>query len=293
MKKLLFILILSVYLSPPSVVETFAATKKLVFEKAPKELSGFTSIRNAVFAPSKKSNNVGRGLVLSPSCDGVRSDGKTNGDYMAWIKFFVNEGYTVLMLDHYSQRGIDGVSNGCGLDAKRILTTNYDLPLDVLDAVEHLSKMPGVDKNKIFSIGFSLGTAANAYVASKGWYEVFGDKKLRPRAAGGLYGPCLFGPAGRVLNTDVDIPVFWLMGSKDVETPPGTCMPIIKGIEDRKITKIYWHLYEGATHCWDCRSKNGHSRYMPWNGKTTTYSYNSKYTEDSMSRALEFFNSFK
>jgi dienelactone hydrolase len=291
--KRFFIAILSlIFFSSLSIVDSFAA-KKLLFEKAPKELSSFSSIRNAVFAPSKNSNNVGRALVISPTCDGLRSDGKTNGDYRAWIKFFVNEGYTVLMLDHYNQRNIDGPSNGCGMDYKRKLITNYDLPIDVLDAVEHLSVMPGVDKNKIFAIGFSLGTMANAYVASKNWYETFGDKRLRPRAAGGLYGACLMGPAKRVLNTDVDIPVFWLMGSKDIETPPSDCLPIIKGIEDRKETKIYWHIYEGATHCWDCASKNGHSRYMPWNGKTTTYIYNSKYAKDSMQRALDFFNSFK
>ena len=109
--KRFFIAILSlIFFSSLSIVDSFAA-KKLLFEKAPKELSSFSSIRNAVFAPSKNSNNVGRALVISPTCDGLRSDGKTNGDYIAWIKFFVNEGYTVLMLDHYNQRNIDGPSN--------------------------------------------------------------------------------------------------------------------------------------------------------------------------------------
>ena len=285
MKKTILYILFLIFLTSNSF-----SIQKLKFADKPKKYGG--SIKNAVFAPAKDSNNIGRALVISPTCDGLRSDGKTNGDYKKWIKFFVNEGYTVLMLDHYSQRNIDGVKNGCGLDSKRKLMTNYDLPLDVMDAVEHLSKMPGVDKNKIFAIGFSLGTMANAYVASKSWYENFGDKRLRPRAAGGLYGACFMG-ARRVLNTDIDIPVFWLMGSKDIETPPGDCTPLIKMIEDRKKTKIYWQIYEGATHCWDCASKNGHRRHMPWNGKSTTYSYNSKYAKDSMQRALEFFNSFK
>ena len=286
MKKTILYILFLIFLTSNSF-----SIQKLKFADKPKKYGG--SIKNAVFAPAKDSNNIGRALVISPTCDGLRSDGKTNGDYKKWIKFFVNEGYTVLMLDHYSQRNINGVSTECSGSAKKKLLDNYDIPLDILDAVEHISKMPSVDKNKIFSIGFSRGTAGNAYVASKGWYDSFGEKKLRPRAAGGLYGPCLYGAAERVLNTDVDIPLFWLMGSKDTETPPKYCAPIIKGIEDRKKTKIYWHIYEGATHCWNCKSIHGKSRYMPWNGEYTKYYYNPKYTKDSMQRALEFFNSFK
>ncbi len=262
------------------------SAEKLKFADKPKKYGG--SIRNAVFAPAKDSNNIGRALIVLPTCGGIVE--KTENAYKAWIKFFIAHGYTVLMVDHYTPRKIPK-GNGCS--KKRILLPNHELSLDVLDATEHLSKMPGINKNKIFSIGFSLGTMANSNLASKAWYNTFGDKRLRPRALGGLYGSCNYGGgAATFLHRDSNIPIFWLMGSKDLESPASNCISNIEEIEKRKETKIYWHLYEGATHCWDCKDLNGYrKKYL--NGNTGTYRYNKKFTEDSMNRALEFFNSFK
>jgi len=262
------------------------AVEKLKFSEKAKKYSG-GSIGNVVFAPSKESNNTGRALVLLPSCDGIKNN--SVGSYKEWIRFFTEQGYTVLMVDHYQPRGIPA-GNGCQMLRK--LDVKYDLPLDVIDAVEHLNKTLGIDKNKIFSLGFSLGTMANAVLASKAWYENFGEKRLRPRALGGLYGACRIG-TNIFLHSDINLPLIWLMGSKDNDTPPIDCTNIIKEIENRKEVKIVSHIYEGATHCWDCRDKNGFTETKAHNGNTVTYMYNSKVTKDSMIRAVEFFNSFK
>jgi dienelactone hydrolase len=270
------------------------ATEPLKFSSSPKKYSGATTINNQVFLPDEKSSNVGRAIILVPACSGIRS--VSIAGYKEWIKFFTSEGYTVLMVDHYGQRNVPDL-NGCGDNRKRILLPNPDLANDILDATEHLSKIPGVDKNKIFSLGFSLGTMANGIVASKSWNGLmFNRERLKPRAVGGLYGGCYYGKNSKYLYEDTNIPLIWLMGSKDKDTEPKNCIPMLEEIQKRGNVKLFWKVYDGATHCWNCIGQNGFKQTVRnTSGKSVqiVYIYSKKITEQSMKDSLEFFNSFE
>jgi len=242
------------------------------------------SIRNSVFLPSKKIQEPGPGMVLLPACSGIHA--RSEDDLKIWTKVFVDAGYTVLVVDHYQPRS---AGKNCSGSRNRTVAEGR-LVKDLYDAVEHLSKMPGVDKNRIFTFGFSLGTMVGGLAASQDVYKQVANGRLRPRAVGGLYGGCDYGRGGNYLFNDTDIPVIWLMGADDPETPADRCVPTLKVIE--KKVKVDWHIYPGATHCWDCKGMDGFLKVAP-NGSSHTYRYHDQITKDSMQRSLDFFNSFK
>lgn len=259
------------------------AQKKLKF-KPPRDFKKFKT--NTALLPSKELTNPTPAVILLPSCDGIRS--KSIGQYKTWTKFFAENGYVVLTVDHYKQRNAQG--SGCTLDRK---VTEVQLARDMYDAVEYLSGIENIDRNRIFSLGFSLGSLANALAASKKMNERIGKGKLRPRAVGSLYGGCKFGYVARFLFTDTDIPLIWLMASEDVEVPPEDCIETLQEIKKINKVKIVWHIYDGVTHCWDCRNRHMDSFTSHVHGKRVIYKYNPEATKDSQQRVLKFFNSFK
>lgn len=256
----------------------------LKFSNSAVAFESSASIRNAVFLPSKKSQSPGPGLVLLPACSGIHA--RSEGDLKIWTKIFVDAGYTVLVVDHYQPRG---AGKNCSGSRNRTVAEGR-MVKDLYDAVEHLSTIPGVDKNRIFTFGFSLGTMVGGLAASQDVYKQVAAGRLRPRAVGGLYGGCDYGRGGNYLFNDTDIPVIWLMGDNDPETPADRCIPTLKNIE--KKIKVDWHVYPGATHCWDCKELDGFSKIAA-NGSPVTYQYDEQITKDSIRRSLDFFNSFK
>jgi len=266
----------------------FLSTNSFSFEKLkfnkPK-FSGFKS--NTAILPSKEITKPVPAVILLPVCSGVNS--KTIGDYKRWSKFFIENGYATLTVDFY--KGRNAQSSGCTVNRK---VGEVQITKDLYDAVEYLSQIENIDKNRIFSLGFSLGSLANGLIASEKMSKRIGKDRPRPRAVGSLYGGCVFGWGfARFLYPDSNLPIIWLMGSKDNEVPPSLCLDTLKEIKKINKTKVEWHVYDGATHCWDCRSLSGTTRVADWNKETVTYIYKTEFVKDSEQRVLKFFNSFK
>jgi dienelactone hydrolase len=80
------------------------------------------------------------------------------------------------------------------------------------------------------------------------------------------------------------------MGSADLESPPTDCMYAVKKLEAQNIGSE-WHIYENATHCWDCKAMDGLVR-VSGNGARNTYIYDENATKDSEQRVLQFFEKF-
>ena len=266
-------------------ISNATAEQKLKFKK-PVQYSKFKNVSNAVFLPSKELTKLTPAVVLLPVCSGIWE--KTSGDYSRWAKTFTENGYVVLIVDHYTRPGT--FKSGCTLNRK---VGEVQITKDLYDAVEYLSNIKNIDKNRIFSLGFSLGSLANALAASEKMDKRIGKGRLRPRAVGSLYGGCKFGDVARFLFNDTNIPVIWLMASEDKEVPPADCLETLEEIRKKNKAPIVWHTYEGATHCWDCRAQSGTVRTAHNNGVTSRYTYSEKFTKDSEKRVIDFFNSFK
>ena len=232
---------------------------------------------NRLILPITDSNKIGA-VVLLPGCAGIKS--YSRGDLQRWGDLLLENGYAVLLIDHLSSRGVE---RNCG---KGRALKQYRLYQDVADGVALINKQPTIDKSRIFTLGFSLGAMTGGGLAAKhNWH---GDNVPRPRAVAGLYGGC-YG-YGNWLNPAADIPVLWLVGGKDTESPPDDCKPEIRAIKEEGL--MTFHEYPNATHCWDCSGLNGYSK-TAGNGKHVTYRYDPAITKDSEQRVLNFFNSFQ
>ena len=166
---------------------------------------------------------------------------------------------------------------------------------DMLDALEHLSKMSIVDPKKIGAIGFSQGSLISAMLGSKSIVETVKPSAKRFAATVGLYGVCQW-PKGTYKNRpdlsvsfvmqDTDKPLLYLMGNEDKETPASSCESVLPELK-AKGAPVEWHVYEGATHCWDCNSMNGF-RKTDFKGDLIIYKFDQAITDDSILRSYQF-----
>lgn len=255
------------------------ASKSALHFTLGKSLSFGSSLTNELYFPPGSRDKI-PAVILLHSCAGITPRNKN--DLIRWGKLLIDNGYAVLTLDHLKPRG---VKRNCG---KRRPIGRSQLVKDVYQAASYLGTIPEIDQNRIFTLGFSLGAMTGGSVASANFYAKYGQDSPKPRAVAGLYGGC-YG-SDRWLEPDADIPVLWLVGAKDTESPPNSCSGSVKSLESKGL--ISFHLYPDATHCWDCRSLNGYSK-TAGNGNSVTYRYNSNVTKDSEQRVLKFFKSFE
>ena len=107
-----------------------------------------------------------------------------------------------------------------------------------------------------------------------------------------LYGLCGLGPTrGRpqgitILQPDTDRPLLALLGGRDNETSPASCLEQMPKLKD-KGAPVQWHLYPEATHAWDKKEQDGFSK-LDFKNERVTYVYDAAATEDSIKRAFEF-----
>lgn len=125
--------------------------------------------------------------------------------------------------------------------------SNGRLVKDTLDAVAHLAALPDVDRQRISVLGFS-------------------------KAA--------------IVQPDTDRPFLALLGGRDNETPPATCLELLPKLKEKGLP-VQWHLYPEATHAWDKKEQDGFSK-LDFKNERVTYQYSATVTEDSMRRAFEF-----
>ena len=236
-------------------------------------------IRNTLHLP--KSNDETYGVVvLLHSCGGISP--KNQNDLVRWGKLLLDNGYAVLFIDHLGPRG---VKKNCG--RSRPLNSTI-LTKDVYAATNFLNTQPKIDKTRIFTLGFSLGAMTGGALATQENHARLGKDAPRPRAVAGLYGGCYGGE--KWLQSSADIPVLWLVGSNDNESPPNSCSGAVNALQKKGL--ITFHQYPNATHCWDCADLDGFSK-TAGNGNRVTYKFDSETTKDSERRVIEFFNSFK
>ena len=252
-------------------------TPDLIF-KAPKLGNENSDVRNNPIYFPKDMN--GSAVVIVSSCAGIHY--KAALDIKRWNALFLSNGFatTVVNTTSYPRK------KNCG--RKKTQSPSRGIK-DIYDATRNISKVEGVNINKIFVIGFSLG-AMNG--AKSIWTEntklALKEGEILPAAVAGLYGGCSYGAkiTKRYLFQDLGRPILWLMGEDDKESPASDC-EVVKVIKEKNELSDY-HIYENVTHCWDCEASNGFTK-KAGNGNLVTYLYSEKATLDSERRVLAFF----
>ena len=245
---------------------------------------------NQIFLPSDKSGPFPV-IVIMPDCGSV---GPHNLDFMH--KAF-ERGYAAIVLDHHR-----GFRINCGGSRDKPVKW-LRMTKDAYDLAAFLSSLPIINKNRIYSIGGSEGGMIGGFLSSPGIKKFTAPNAPRYRANASFYGCAVF-PVGSsgpnntrdhmYIFNDMDRPLLWLMGEADNECITKEDLQLIKDFQQAKLP-IHYHLYNNATHCWDCKNKNGlrQSMYRFGSQVTVTYTFDQNITNDSTNRVLDFFDKHK
>lgn len=187
-------------------------------------------------------------------------------------KELLDAGYMVLVLDSYTSRRHFVVCTAAGVGAPR----GYK---DAYDALSHLKKLPDADPERIYLVGFSLGSFVAAVMSSPSVAQRLGSAH-RFRATVGWYGSCKYepirGPTWELIRQDTDKPVLLLMAKNDTETPVADCEARLSKLQANG-QPVSWVVLPDVTHAWD--KSNDRRGYV----------YSAPATRDAMKRTLEFF----
>lgn len=224
--------------------------------------------------PSREGNDIfrptGAGpfpvVVVAHTCGGIEPH------IYDRAKELLDAGYMVLVMDSYTSRRHFVVCTAAGVGAPRVYKDAYD-------ALHHLKGMPDVDPDRIYLVGFSLGSFVAAVMSSPAVAQRLGSTH-RYRATVGWYGSCKYepgrGPTWELIRQDVDKPVLLLMAKNDTETPVADCEARMGQLQS-KGQPVSWVVLPDVTHAWD--KSNDRRGYV----------YSSTATHDAMQRTLAFF----
>lgn len=254
------------------------ASTDLTFPSEAAEPSVFSRLQMAIYKPS--GDGPFPAIVILPSCGGLRPE------ILDWAKRTTARGYVAFVVDPVTQRG----QPVCVPNSP---SNHYRGTKDAFQALAHLKRFPFVDQERIGLLGFSWGAMVGLLASSQTFAELFSPSQ-RFAAVVGLYPLCHVEPMqGRptvdFVRPDHDRPALMLMGDQDVEAPASDCVSLLKGVADRG-QRVEWHVYSGATHCWDCSSLHNYSK-TDFRGVRVVYKFDRELTDDSARRAFDYFDS--
>jgi len=258
-----------------AVLNLASASADLTFPSEAAELSVFGRLQMAIYKP--KGDGPFPAIVILPSCGGLRVE------ILDWAKRVVERGYVAFVVDPVTQRG----QPVCVPNSP---SNHYRGAKDAFQALGHLKRFPFVDQDRIGLLGFSWGAMVGLLVSSQTFAELFSPSQ-RFTAFVGFYPLCdvdpIHGrPAVDFVRQDHDRPALILMTEPDVEAPAADCVSLLKGVA-AKGQLVEWHVYSGATHCWDCSSLNNNSK-VDFRGVRVVYKFDKEITDDSAKRALDY-----
>lgn len=271
--------------SPQSLLNAAAQAKELAYPDTFSEFGFFSTPSMAMYKP--QGNGPFPALVLHHQCGGLRNPSGSwqNLSMLDWAKTAVERGYVAFIIDSMGQRGVDTLCSGAKAGVHFMRGAR-----DALLAAEHLAKFDVVDKSRIAHAGYSWGAMVALALSGKNWGEALGNG-TRFAAAVAFYPGCftIRPPSGspyELINPDVDTPLLVLMGSLDTETPVSDCLPKLEAAKAAG-GPVQWHVYPDATHCWDCKNLDNHTK-TDSRGNRVIYLYSSQITKDSENRMFDF-----
>jgi dienelactone hydrolase len=249
----------------------------LAFPTAAEAPSAVTKPRMALMKPD--GDGPFPAIVFTHQCRGL------NPAMLGHAKEAVRRGYVALLTDSFGPRGVETVCYGPRNGVNFLRGAR-----DALQAAEHLRSLPYVDGDRVMQAGFSWGAMIGLLASGKGFLE----RQNLGRgiaAVASIYPGCftITTPVRtfEMFNPPIAQPLLVLMGSADTETPPSDCVPKLQAAQQAG-APITFHVYDGATHCWDCKFADGHSR-IDIRGNKVSYRYDEAATRDTVERIFTFF----
>jgi dienelactone hydrolase len=233
---------------------------------------------NTIWSGGGSASAKAPGVVVLHTCGGISQH------IQDWSQQLLKAGFAVLPVDALRGRRAD-----CGSPSA---ISNGRYVKDALDALVALGAHPGVDPSRLTVLGFSKGAMMAMWLGSSAVAKTIRPDAPPVKAAVAFYAFCGLGPTkGRpqgiqIVQPDNDRPLLVLMGDKDNETPPTSCLELLPKLKAGG-SPVEWHVYPGATHAWDSADKNGHSK-TDFKGDKITYQFDPVATADSQRRVIQF-----
>lgn len=219
-------------------------------------------------------------LVILPACGGVRAE------IADWAAKAIEHGYVAFVVDPVTQRG----PPVCVPNAP---ANHYRGTKDAFQALAHLRRFTFVDPARTGVLGFSWGAMVGLLASSQTFAELFSPTQ-RFAATVGFYPLCHVEPMqGRpavdFVRPDHDRPALMLLADQDLEAPAEDCVALLKKAAAAG-QPVEWHVYPGATHCWDCSSMNNFTK-TDFRGVRVVYRYHQDLTAAAEKRAFDYLDS--
>ncbi|MBI3374302.1 MAG: dienelactone hydrolase family protein [Betaproteobacteria bacterium] len=250
----------------------------------PSEAVPFARPRNLkqtiLFRPSEGSKPF-PAIVILPTCGGMGSH------IYDWAERLTGAGYVTLLVESNTARGF---LNNCSNPPQ----IKYDQQVvDAGAALEHLRRLPIVDRNRLGVMGLSFGAGVGLRMASESYQRVL------PYGAGGLRAVASFYPwcaqSGRGfdsrdiftegLPSDIVTPTIMFLGAIDDESLPSPCTERADRMKAEG-KPIGYKLYPDTTHAFDSPENGLAGRKV--RGQFF-YRYNPAATEDAWRELAAFF----
>lgn len=189
-------------------------------------------------------------VLMMHGCSGLltKKYGRLKSRETAWRDIFLAEGYVVLLLDSFTERGQRSICKVSLSD--RPIEPNRERPHDAYGALQWLQSQPYVAPDKIVLGGWSNGAMSMLWT-------VFADAPQRPktlahdfRAAFGFYPGCIT-LRKREPRYTAAVPTLLQLGADDNWTWPEPCRELVGTANATGEVKMTAESYEGAVHSFD------------------------------------------
>jgi dienelactone hydrolase len=227
--------------APPPVDTALAANRVVISSGDGTRISGY------LFRPPARQARTA--VIMLHGCSGLLSkSGKLKSRERAWRDIFLDEGYVVLLLDSFTERGYRTI---CRISlADRPVEPNLQRPHDAYGALRWLQTQPFVRPDRVALAGWSNGAMTMLWT-------VLAEADQRPkglahdfRAAIGFYPGCIKLRRDNPRYTAA-VPTLLQLGAADNWTWPKPCVELVEVANVAGGAKIEFDAYEGAVHSFD------------------------------------------
>jgi len=188
-------------------------------------------------------------VVMLHGCSGMLGrSGKLKSRETAWRDMFLAEGYVVLLLDSFTERGHRTI---CRISlADRPVEPDRERPHDAYGALRWLQAQGFVAADKIALAGWSNGAMTMLWTVRAGAPQRPGGIVHDFRAAVGFYPGCIkLGRANPPYAAAV--PTLLQVGAADNWTWPKPCIELVASANANGGAKMEIDAYQGAAHTFD------------------------------------------
>ena len=189
-------------------------------------------------------------VLMLHGCSGLltKKSGRLKSRETTWRDIFLAEGYVVLLLDSFTERGHRSI---CGTSLReRPIEPHRERPHDAYSALRWLQNQPFVDPGKVALGGWSNGAMSMLWTVDVAAPQRPAGLAHDFRAAFGFYPGCITLKKRRPDYTAA-VPTLLQLGADDDWTWPKPCQELAKRATALGGASITVETYDGAAHSFD------------------------------------------